>query len=354
MIPSRSELAPQSSPPQSSSKYTPELPGTPEDILAELGFQMPGEVDPDVAADEAAADEALAAQAEVPAPAAEEAAKPPIEAPAPAPAEVVPDKAAKALMDREAALIEREAAIKQYDADVRGLAARLDAFEEAQRQFQIDPIAYIRALAPELDLDDVAKQLWYEKLGTAAPAEYRLTKEVRAAKKEVHQTRAEFEAERKRIAEENARKEADAAEARRVEELRGYVTAVPSDYALVQHLAKQKPDVAVRMLRDAERMIAPGLGRSPTREETAKAVNEYLNEIGYVVPTPAPVTEVPAQKQASAPVTQPPTSIRNSHSAVQPGRLPPDESDPRVLRKRGYEALAAAVGDPTLANLPVD
>jgi len=272
----------------------------------------------------------------------------------PAKTEPTTDPKLEALMAREAQVVEREQVFKQHETYLNDLEKRVTAFERAKQDFIANPVSYIRALHPEIDLDDIAKALWYEKLGTAAPLEHRLTQQVRAATHEVHKTRAEFEAERQRIAEENARKEADAAEARRVEELRGYLPSVPSTLASVQHLAKQKPDVAVRMMQDAARMIAPGLGRKPTDEETAKAVQKYLDDIGYVVPTPAPVPATAAQTQASAQSVSPPTTIRNSHSAVQAGRIPPDENDPRVKRRAAFQALAEAQGDPRLANLPVD
>lgn len=266
---------------------------------------------------------------------------------------IPPDPKLEALMARESKVIEAEQAFNEHKAFIDQLSSQVAAFEAAKRDFAANPIAFLQALQPDLNFDSLARTLWYEKLGDAAPIEHRLTQNVRAELQEVRKTRAELEAERQRIAEDNARKEADAAEARRVEELRGYLSSVPSAYTSVQHLAKQKPDVAVRMMRDAARMIAPGLGRNPTSEETAQAVQKYLDEIGYVASTPAPVPAAPSQTQASAQST-PPTSIRNAHSAVQAGRTPPDENDPRVKRRAGLQALAEAVGDPTLANLPVD
>ena len=321
---------------------------TPEDILSELGFTGP---DPDVAEDEAAASALLAGhpQDETPAPAAP-AAQP--AAPVADAGATTPDPKLEALLAREAKVIEGEKAFKENQALVEQLYQQMSDFEAAKRDFAANPIAFLQALQPDLNLDSLARTLWYEKLGEAAPIEHRITQNVRAELQEVRKTRAELEAERRRIAEENARKEADAAEARRVEELRGYLASVPSAYASVQHLAKQKPDVAVRMMRDAARMIAPGLGREPSSEETANAVQKYLDEIGYVS-TPVPVPPAAEQTQASAQST-PPTSIRNAHSAVQAGRIPPDENDPKVKRRAGLQALAEVMGDPSLANLPVD
>lgn len=323
---------------------------TPEDILAELGL-----LTADIAEDEAAAEALLAGdtqQAETP-PAQPDPA--PVGQPAdkvdPLPA--TPDPKLEALIAREAKVVEAEAAFKEHEAFLADLDQRTRTFEQAKRDFAANPIAFLQALQPDINFDSLARTLWYEKLGDAAPIEHRITQNVRAELQEVRKTRAELESERQRIAEENARKEADAAEARRVEGLRGYLSSVPSAYASVQHLAKQKPDVAVRMMRDAARMIAPGLKREPTAEETADAVQKYLDEIGYVASS-VPVPATPAQTQASAQPASPPTSIRNSHSAVQAGRVPPDENDPRVKRRAALQEMAAVLGDPSLANIPVD
>lgn len=350
-IPSRAALQSESPPPPPASSPAPQ---SPEEILAELGLiTLDGDepiLDPDVLADERAAELALAGAEPAP-----------VEAPAPAPETPKPvetpaasatDPKLEALIERESRVVDQMQTIKEFQPKLDEIQRRLDEYETAKAQYKLDRVAYLRTLDPDLDPDDLAKELWYEKLGSAAPLEYRVKKDVRAAHKESHQTRAEFEALQKRTAEENARKQAEASEAQYVDSLRGYLSSVPSELALVQHLSKSKPDVAVRMLRDAARMIAPGLGRNPTTEEAAKAVQQYLDEIGYVAPAPTPAT--PAQSQASAPATPPTTTIRNSHSTVQPSRIPPDENDPRVLRRNGLRAMAEAVGDPRLADLPVD
>lgn len=349
-IPSRAEL--QSPPPASPPASSPQP--TTESILAELGYINTSavEADPDVLADEqAAAMEAAGVAAEAPAPVT------PAETPKPPePAKPVEDPRIAELMARESAAIEKEQAVKEAHKIVGEVLPRLDAFEKAKANFDLDPLAhivsYVRALSPEFDTDSLARALWYEKLGTAAPLEHRVTQQARTAQTEVQKLRSELDAERKRNAEDNARKEAEAAEARYVDDLRGYLASVPSELTSVQSLAKQKPDMAVRMMHQAAGMIAPGLGRRPTTEEAAKAVQQYLDEIGYAA-TPVPVPVPQEQTKVSAP-QDPPTTIRNVHSAVQTGRIPPDENDPRVKRREAFRAMAEAVGDPRLADLPVD
>ncbi len=323
--------APQSPP---SRQYTPELSGTPESVLAELGI-----------AAEAPVEEVVQAQELAPEPPAQAAPPAPQTSPA-----APPDPKLQALIDREANIVSKEQTIKEYEESIRQLQSRMSEYESAKAAFAADPVSYIRSLVPDIDLDDLAKTLWYERLGSAAPPEYRAIKEARAARVDALKSRSAFETLQKRTAEDDARKQADAAEAQYVDGLRGYLASVPSSFPLVQHLATQKPDVAVRMMHDAARMIAPGLGRRPTTEEAAQAVQKYLDEIGYVAPAPVPAA--PTQTPASAPAT-PPTTIRNSHSAVQPGRVPPDPNDPRVLRKQGLQAMAEALGDPSLADIPV-
>lgn len=240
------------------------------------------------------------------------------------------DKRVAALMEREAALLTRETELKSFQADV-------EAFRTAQRQFKADPAGYIRSLAPDAKLRDVATNLWYEDLGDAAPPEHRTAQEARSAKLEVAQLRAELAERDKRQSEAQAQQAAQEAESRYVASLQQYAAAVPDSYGRVKLLATQKPEVATRLMHQAASMIAAREERIPTAEEAAKAVEEYLAELTIAPPaTPAPAQPI------AAPAASPPTSLRNSHSAAQTGRAPVDPNDSEVRRQRALEESGLA------------
>src|SRR5690606_26851044 len=164
------------------------------------------------------------------------------------------DASLEALMRREAAILEREQVIRENEQYLRDLQARLDAFEDAQKRFAADPAAYIRQLAPDLTPDEIARQLWFEQLGDLAPSEYRLRKEVRGTHLELQKLRDEYFEERKRLAEEQARKQAESA-------ARQFVGSPPDTNRLVRDLAQKNPDLATRMLLDASSMARAQTGR---------------------------------------------------------------------------------------------
>lgn len=256
------------------------------------------------------------------------------------------------MLDREARIVEREQAYRAAEADLLELRRRVDEFERAKANFLADPHGFVRTLVPEADPDVIAKDLWYGKLGpTAQPPEYRATKEARVAQLEVQKLRSELEERTKRQSEEQARMEAERQESQFVDALEAFASTPSDKYRLVQALVKQKGAKAARpLLHDAARMIA-AKGEMPTNESVTALVESYLDGLGYSAP--ATVAPDPAQPTASAPPV-PPNTLRNSHTAVQTARVPLDENDPRVLRQRAYQAMAAATGDEQLARLPID
>lgn len=257
----------------------------------------------------------------------------PTATPAPAPDA---DRRIAALMEREAALLKREQAIKDFQ-------TKVDAFEANQRRFKADPAAYVRSLAPDADLSEVAKSLWYDRLGDQAPPEYRTAKDAKSALLEVERLRAEIQERDKRLSETQAQQEARVAEAQYVASLQSFATAVPDSYGRVRALATQKPDVAVQLMYQAASTIAAGLAAEATPEQisaaltpdkAAAAVEQYLEGLAY----PAP--PAPAQPQAAAaPQADNTTSLRNSHSAALPGLSPADPNDESMRRRKALAAV---------------
>lgn len=270
----------------------------------------------------------------------------PAAAPTPAAQPAAPDNRVAALMRQEADLLAQRQAFEAEKASIKQAAleeAKQAAIAEARRDLALRPLEYLRKLDPNLDPRGFVEDVWYDANPDSAPVEWKAKKAQRTAavyQTEHERTKADLDAVTKRQSELQAQQEAEASERAYVATLQSYVSAVPDSLPRARHLASQKPDRAAALMHDAARMIAQRENRVPTPEEAAKAVDEYLDGIGYAA-APAPA---PAPPPVSAPVT-PPVSLRNNASAVQPGREMPDEMDERVLRRR---ALEAAGLDPNL------
>lgn len=267
-------------------------------------------------------------------------------APAPVveqPAPTAPSNELAGLMAREAALIEQQKALRtereQHDSYLRDLQARLDKFEDAQKRFRTNPAAYVRTLAPDLPPNKLAERLWFDELGDLAPAEHRLEKEVLGTKTELQQLRDEISAERQRLVEEQARMQREQA-------MKQVVVATPDENRLLKSLASKNPDLATRMLLDADRM-AKSQGRELAPAEAAQLVEQYLSQFeGVFTPPAAPAPVQPDPKASPAP-----TSLRNEHTRVQPSLTPESPDDPNVKRRRALEAAGFDPNDPSFRAL---
>lgn len=304
------------------------------------------ELSDDEAAFEAALEAARAAAPQVEEPPAQEAAT---VAPEPTPVTVEtaskpaePEKPAERvapvmlkLMEREAKIAEREIAVKQFEQEVSQVREQVLAYETAQKNFQYDPVSYIRKMAPNIDLADLAKQLWYEKLGDVAPPEYRATKEARTVAGSVEQLRAEMQEERKRWAEERQREQAELAYNQYLGALGGFAKSVPEEYPLVKHFAKEDPDSVQRgLLKIAQQHAQQNGGAVLTPEECAKALNSRLQALQAKLPAPT-VAPAPVKNE------QPVATLRNKHTSVQPNRIAPDPEDEEALFQKALEAARA-------------
>lgn len=269
--------------------------------------------------------------------------------PDPAPLADESDRRVQAMMAREAEVLRREQALGASRTEMAE-AIRKEVLEQLSREFSINRNAVLRQIAPEEKPGSVAEDLWYEGLGDAAPAEWKAKKAERVAAAtaaENARLKADYEAAAKRQQEEKAQHEAEEASRTYVASLQAHLSAVPDTQVRLKFLATQKPEKANGMMQDAARMLAQQTNKWPTPEEAAKAVEEYLEGLGLEVPAakPAPTTEQPT---ASAPTTPTQTTtLRGSASAVQPSRVAPDPSDPKVLRRN---ALIAAGFSPDLMD----
>lgn len=259
-----------------------------------------------------------------------------------------PDANIKSLMDREAATVTKEAALKEAEADIRSLRDRVEAYEKARKEFLLNPAAFVRTLAPDVNPSKFAEDIWFDELGEAAPMEYKLKKEVRGAKAEVHDMRNQQSVEAKRQAEEKARMEAEMAMNQYVGQLKEVVPSLDADKnPLVKSLAAQNSDMAIRMMLDAASFAAQE-GKMLTPVEAAEAIEKYLGQFkSLFAPQPAPDATAPLSDPNVKPV---PNSLRNSSVSVQPPRVPADPMDPKVLRRNALIEAGMNPDDPSIRS----
>jgi hypothetical protein len=237
---------------------------------------------------------------------------------------------------------------REAETDIRQLRERVEAVEQKEASFLLNPAEYIRNLAPGVNLSKLAEDLWFEDLGEAAPKDYQLRKEVRGAKAEVHDLRKQQTLEAKRQAEEKTRMEAEKVLNQYVG---GLQEAIPQLDAtknpLVKSLAAQNADMAIRMMLDAASYAAQE-GKMLTPAQAAEAVENYLKQFAplYASP-PAPEVPAPPPEPNVKPV---PTSLRNSSVSVQNPRAAVDVNDPKVLRRNALKEAGLNPDDPAFRS----
>lgn len=272
-------------------------------------------------------------QSEQPVPAAAASQEPeraPAEAPAAPVAEAKPQESApvdpsiKRLLDREAQLQEREKA--------------LATFEAAKRQFKHDPVKAIKAIYPDASLSEIAKALWVEELGDLAPPEARQEREVRGVRSEVEELRAQVEEERRRLAEETSRQQGELAYNQYAGAIRAAVSAVDAGkYPLVAGFHKKHSDGVVDEMLAIARNHAQASGEVLEPAQVLAVLEGHLGR--YQINGPAPAAAAPST-EAKAAVSS--TTLRNSHSQVQPNLTPPDDLNDEYLREQALKAVREA------------
>lgn len=245
------------------------------------------------------------------------------------------------LMEREAALIAKENEIKQREAEAEKARQLAQQYELAQRKFAHDPISFIRQMAPDINLADLAKSLWYENLGDGAPADYRATKEARTAKSTVEELRAEMEqklqAERQRWAEELQQQKAEEAYHQYVGAIGAFAQSVPEEYPLVKSFASSDPSkVQKGLLKIAQRHAQETGGEVLTPAEAAARLNKELE--GLRAALGVNNTPPPAAPKAAAPAV---STLRNKHQTIQPNRSAPDPHDEEAKFLAALDAVKA-------------
>lgn len=256
------------------------------------------------------------------------------------PAEVeAPTAALRRMMARDKELRDLKTKLDAERKEIETARAQMTEFERNKRTFEIDPVSYIRAMNPKISLAEIAKQLWLEELGDAAPPEHRTSREVRTNRTEIERLRMELEAERARLAQEQEAARAEAAYAQYAGALEAYAKAAPDTVPLVKAYTAADPTKVVRgMLKIAEAASRDGTILTP--EQCAQQLETKLVALRKALvpeaPTPAPAV---AQTQVAPQIGKAPT-LRNQHQSIQPNRAPEDDEE-ALFKKAMASALAS-------------
>lgn len=249
-----------------------------------------------------------------------------------------PTAALRRMMARDKELRELKTKLDAEKQEIESFRAQKAEFERNVRTFEIDPVAYIRALNPKISLAEIAKQLWLEELGDAAPPEHRTSREVRTNRTEIERLRMELEAERARIADEQNAARAEAAYAQYAGALEAFAKSAPDTLPLVKaYTAADTTKVVRGMLKIAEAASRDGTILTP--EQCAQQLETKLVALrkALVPETPKPA---PAVVPSPTPQTKSAPTLRNQHQSIQPNRAPEDDED-ALFKKAMASALAS-------------
>ena len=263
----------------------------------------------------------------------------PPEPPAPKEPEEAPTAALRRMMARDKELRELKTKLDAEKQEIESFRAQKAEFERNVRTFEIDPVAYIRALNPKISLAEIAKQLWLEELGDAAPPEHRTSREVRTNRTEIERLRMELEAERARLAEEQNAARAEAAYAQYAGALEAYAKSAPDTVPLVKAYTAADPTKVVRgMLKIAEAASRDGTILTP--EQCAQQLETKLAALRKALVPEAPKSAPAVAQTPATPQTSKAPTLRNQHQSIQPNRAPEDDEE-ALFKKAMASALAS-------------
>ncbi len=228
------------------------------------------------------------------------------------------------LMEREAAAVAREKALKEAEEKYSSVELKIKELEAAQSRFKMNPVDYIKKLAPDIKPADLAKALWYDELGDAAPIEHRAAKAERTALQTVSELRAEWEQEKKRAAEESQHHEMEKAHNQYIGALSSVAKAPPTQLELVSSFAKEDPERVTRGLyRMAQKHARATNGEVATPEQCAEMLEKELSSVKRMFVPDKAVAPTPAVQTTNTA----PSSLRNKHTSVQPTKTAKDDNE---------------------------
>lgn len=265
----------------------------------------------------------------------------------PEPVEVEPEPQSKALsklIEREHALEQRERKIREEQEALKELRAKVDEYKHWQEDIKVNPIDFLRANLPEgTDLRQLATDLWYEANPDKAPRDYRAVKEARAARAEA------VKAQRVRQqTQQETEQGGEQALQQYIGSMKAYTASVDAaKYPLVSRYAKKAGDdrTVSALFAHANRRFEESGGQVVlTPEQAAAELEKELDLYASLGREDKPAESSDARLETKEAPTQPAT-LRNSHSQVQPNRVPEDELSDYALRKKAFMGMGYSEAD---------
>jgi hypothetical protein len=243
------------------------------------------------------------------------------------------DKSLQKIMERESALLAREQAYEESKGQIEDLRSRLAEFSSTQNNFNLDPVSYIRSLAPEVDLKRLAETLWYENQGLEAPPKYLEQKAATRQNTALAERIAKIEkGEAERMAAQAAAQQQQEAQ-QSFERYQGALGALASEpgeaFPLMAEMAKaDRQSLDAEMIAIARSHAINTGGEVLTPEQVASVVEKRLSVY-------RPNTQA---TQAPTPTAEQGTSLRNQSTQIQPDREPEDPYSDEYLERKALKA----------------
>jgi len=244
-------------------------------------------------------------------------------------------------------VLAREAKLREsqttFEAQKTEHESQLKAFQQAQTNAKIDPVAFLKAAGLDQEaLIETAKALYYESLGDLAPDEYRGKQETLQLKRDVAALKARLETEQNPQPKQDAVGEAIAQyQDTLMESTKSFDTEKYPTVAKVVD-AYSEADVAADMFKMAEAYAQQqgGAGQPLTPDQCLQAVEaQYAKLIGTIAPKqdaskPEAVTNTPATRK----------TLSNNLTKEQPPANPIDkdmsyEEVSKMARNNFFAAL---------------
>lgn len=145
-----------------------------------------------------------------------------------------------ALAKRERDLQTRHKEIKDAHSQLEEARRAVDVYEQARKNAEVDPVAFIKSLKLNTPLDAMAKALWYEVLGEEAPAEAKQDRRFTQMEAKLRQQQSELE---------NLRRERE--EMAREQEIKSRVANIQSEFKSFVE-SNEVPEIKLRYSKQAD------------------------------------------------------------------------------------------------------
>lgn len=199
--------------------------------------------------------------------------------------------------------------------------------------YKRNKIEALKALDPNFKPGVTAKELWYHDLGDLAPKEAKTELAAMSAAGSVEALQAELEETKQEVLRQIQQHRMELMHQQYVGSLQSYTTSLPESLPLVKKFTAKKPEKVVEALLGVARKHAQNTGgQLLTPQQAAAKLEASLRDLQLNDPSPATTTVTTDEKSGA--VTAPNT-LRNKHTAVQPGKtgIDDDLNDEKLREK---------------------